>query len=74
MAPKSRRSKAKFRRLVQQPATSSTATATPTTTTATRPTTTTAAVQYDYIINDLKLIGAIAGSMILLIIILSFVL
>lgn len=69
MAPKSRRSKAKFRRLAQQPAASST---TPITTKTT--TTTTAAVQYAHIINDLKLIGAIAGSMILLIILLSFVL
>jgi len=76
MAPKSRRNKAKFRRPVQQrPASSATPiTATVTqTATASRPNTAITA-QYNYVINDLKLIGGIAGSMILIIIILSFIL
>ncbi|MEW6142007.1 MAG: hypothetical protein AB1597_02475 [Chloroflexota bacterium] len=77
MAPKSRRGKAKFRRLAQQPSAPSTTkvtTAAPPTPT-TQPTTPTApTAQYNYITNDLRLVGIVAGSMIILIIILSFVL
>jgi len=78
MAPKSRRGKARFRRPAQQPAAASvtpiTATAFPTTT-VNRPIVNAATTaQYDYVTKDLKLIAIIAGSMILLIVILSFIL
>jgi|GEM_PF-6673677 len=78
MAPKSRRGKARFRRPAQQPAAASvipgTATAFPTTT-MNRPTANAATkAQYDYVTRDLKLIAIIAGSMILLIVTLSFIL